>query len=73
MTWWDEALCAQVGGDFWQPGKGGNPKIAKQICAECRVREACLEYALADDVAGIYGGTSRHERRQMQRRRRDVA
>ena len=67
--WWrDSALCAQVGGDLWFPEKGGPSGAAKQICAVCPVREACLEYALENDItAGIWGNTTPLERRTLKR------
>jgi len=39
---------------------------AKQICAECPVRRACLEYALrVEEPFGIWGGLNEHERREL--------
>lgn len=65
MSWWVDALCAEVGGDFWHPEKGGSTKAAKAICADCPVIAGCLEYALANNVDGIWGGTSERERRAL--------
>ena len=44
---------------------------AKKICAECPVREACLEYAINNDIrVGVFGGMSRKQRRiELQRNR----
>lgn len=36
---------------------------AKEICAPCPFAEACLSYALAHDVKGIWAGTSTGSRR----------
>jgi len=39
---------------------------AKAICAECRVRTDCLEYALTiREPHGIWGGLNEHERREL--------
>ncbi len=39
---------------------------AKSICAECRVRAECLEYALTiREPHGIWGGLNEHERREL--------
>jgi WhiB family redox-sensing transcriptional regulator len=39
---------------------------AKAVCAGCPVREACLEFALANDERwGVWGGTSERQRRAM--------
>jgi WhiB family transcriptional regulator, redox-sensing transcriptional regulator len=37
---------------------------AKGVCAGCRIREQCLEYAIESRQAyGVWGGTSEYERR----------
>ena len=47
---------------------------AKAVCAECPVREACLEHALTHrERLGVWGGLSQRERRRVLRRRRRVA
>ncbi len=39
---------------------------AKAICASCRVRAECLDYALRiRDPHGIWGGLNEHERRAL--------
>ncbi len=46
----------------------------KAICAECPVRQACLEYALANrEREGIWGGATERERRRLVRQRRKSA
>ncbi|HJR18350.1 MAG TPA: WhiB family transcriptional regulator, partial [Actinomycetota bacterium] len=41
---------------------------AKRICAQCAVRDECLDYALANDERfGIWGGLSERERRRVKR------
>ncbi|MCL4442947.1 MAG: WhiB family transcriptional regulator [Actinobacteria bacterium] len=47
---------------------------AKSVCEQCPVREACLEYALANrERYGIWGGASERERRRIIRQRRKSA
>lgn len=42
---------------------------AKAICAGCRVRQVCLDFACMHDVAhGIWGGTTPEDRQQIRRR-----
>lgn len=66
--WQDDALCAQVGDDFWFPDKGGSTREAKGVCGRCPVRAECLEYALANDERfGVWGGMSERERRRLRR------
>jgi WhiB family redox-sensing transcriptional regulator len=68
LPWQQEALCAYVDPDVFFPEKGGSSREAKRICAECNVREECLEYALANDERfGIWGGLSERERRRLKR------
>lgn len=69
MSWRDRALCAEVGGEFWFPEKGGSTKAAKRICAACPVARQCLEEALSMDTnpEGIWGGTSVEQRRVMRK------
>jgi WhiB family redox-sensing transcriptional regulator len=53
---------------------------AKAICCRCAVRGDCLEFAVRHDEVGVWGGTTRRERRRLvgarrleQRRFRPVA
>lgn len=74
-AWMSDALCAQVGGDFWYPPKGGTTmgeqsvsRLARFICARCTVRAACLAYALEhDEQEGIWGGLPPRARRRLSR------
>lgn len=57
------ALCAQLADpELFFPKKGESLDPALEVCAECPVRLACLEYAMANPVAGIWGGTSHKQR-----------
>ena len=46
-----------------------NADAARAICAGCACRAECLAYALADDLLGIWAGTTTRERREMRKRR----
>lgn len=52
---------------FFPPaGHGGGTffiERAKATCATCPSATACLQYALTHDVLGIWGGTTRPERK----------
>ncbi|MGV0801306.1 WhiB family transcriptional regulator, partial [Mycolicibacterium elephantis] len=55
--WQERALCAQTDPEAFFPEKGGSTREAKRICQGCEVKDACLEYALANDERfGIWGG-----------------
>ena len=68
-AWMKEALCAQVDiGDIFYPDKGGSATIAKNVCAQCPVRQVCLDYSLASNERfGVWGGLTARERREYQR------
>lgn len=42
---------------------------AKRICLGCPVQRECLEYAVDNGEAGVWGGTSERERRRIRRQR----
>jgi WhiB family redox-sensing transcriptional regulator len=50
--------------------KDAREAVAKRICATCRVRSECLDYALTNrETHGIWGGLNEMERRAVLRRR----
>ncbi|MDR2620836.1 MAG: WhiB family transcriptional regulator [Propionibacteriaceae bacterium] len=70
LAWQESALCAQTDPEAFFPEKGGSTREAKRVCAQCDVREQCLEYALLNDERfGIWGGLSERERRGVRRRK----
>ena len=70
--WYEAAVCAEIGGDFWYPEKGGDcGKDAKKICATCPVASQCLEWALDNgERFGVWGGMSEKDRRKLGSKRR---
>lgn len=55
---------------FFPEGPGGDSIVAKGVCATCRVKDQCLEYALANgERFGIWGGCSERERRRIVKER----
>ncbi len=75
-NWRDHAACRHEDPDLFFPiGTTGPAQVqseqAKAVCARCPVREQCLEWALgADQIIGIWGGTTELERRALRRRAR---
>lgn len=70
--WQADALCQEVPAEFF-PVKGDRAASdgAKRVCRLCRVQDECLEYALVyDEWAGVWGGLSERERREVKRARR---
>jgi WhiB family redox-sensing transcriptional regulator len=43
---------------------------AKSICCRCPVRGECLDFAVRHDEIGVWGGTTRRERRRLEGARR---
>ncbi|MFJ9643319.1 WhiB family transcriptional regulator [Streptomyces sp. NPDC004244] len=69
-AWYEVALCAQTGPEFFFPEPGSSLREAKRLCAACEGRAACLEYALANDERfGVWGGLSEAERHALRPRR----
>jgi WhiB family redox-sensing transcriptional regulator len=76
--WQARAACRLQDPELFYPASGttDSPEARKalQICADCPVREACLEDALARrERHGIWGGTSPEQRVAMLRARRNLA
>ena len=72
-SWRNESICRDTDPDLFFPiGTTGHALTqiarAKEVCSECPVSTACLEFALeTNQDSGIWGGTSEEERRVMRR------
>jgi len=66
--------CAQTDPDLFFPDNAGEAtkikSTIKMICGSCDFQTDCLEYALDNDVLGIWGGVLESERRRLRRYRR---
>jgi WhiB family transcriptional regulator, redox-sensing transcriptional regulator len=72
--WRKRAACRGIDPEVFFPASDEDAEEAKEICAVCPVREACLEYALAHrEREGVWGGCTERERRRMIRQRRKSA
>jgi WhiB family transcriptional regulator, redox-sensing transcriptional regulator len=68
VTWWESAACLDTPLDMWH---GRYTEAARRVCFACPVRNACLTYALDEDIRdGLYGGLDPDEREPMRRARR---
>jgi WhiB family redox-sensing transcriptional regulator len=70
--WMTEGLCTQTDPDLWFPGKGVNATVAKTICAACPVITQCGDAGL-HEIHGIWGGLTRHDRKNLLRRQARAA
>jgi len=69
--WMRQGRCKDMDPAIFFPNDGVGVQVAQRICAECAVRQECLEYALVNRVDhGVWGGASERERRRLLRQRR---
>lgn len=62
------SACLDTPAEMFFPERGGSVDEAKAVCSSCRIREACLEYAIANNEQfGIWGGHTERERRRIRR------
>ena len=79
-TWRKRAACKGIDVEIFYPDTEDpqmEPTVAapaKAVCAQCPVRQACLEHALVNrERQGIWGGMTERERRRIIRQRRKSA
>jgi len=73
-VWRELGACRGLDPEVFFPETDEEADEAKAICAECPVRVACLEHALARrEKVGVWGGTTERERRRIVRQRRRTA
>lgn len=74
IQWRQLGACRGLDPTIFYPDDEDDATEAKEVCAECGVRVACLEYALSvREKAGVWGGATERERRRMIRQRRRSA
>jgi hypothetical protein len=66
--------CSVSDPDIFFPEEGDpqlrqKNKAAKKVCEGCPYQMECLEYAIAEDEVGTWGGKTRSERLYMKRKR----
>ena len=71
QTWRQLAACRGLDPLTFYPATDDEAESAKVVCAQCPVREACLEHALTvREKDGVWGGCNERERRRILRQRR---
>ena len=74
LSWRQHAACRGIDPNIFYPVSDDEAEEAKGICAACPVRQACLEFALANrERDGVWGGATERERRRIVRQRRKTA
>lgn len=69
QPWMVDAACRQMPTSLFFKGRYESHAEIKAICAECPVREQCLEYGI-DEPYGMWGGMSAKQRRKLRVQRR---
>lgn len=72
LIWRELGRCKGADPEIFYPEDDEDPgDAAKAICANCPVREPCLEHAIVSrEKVGVWGGYTARERRRLVRRRR---
>lgn len=74
QRWMRDGNCRNFPAEAFCPSDGVGVDAARAICATCKVKEPCLEYALEQRIDhGVWGGCSERERRRILKRRRQEA
>ena len=65
--WMAYGACRGMDPAIFFPSASSTADAAREVCSECPAREPCLQYALEEDVEGVWAGTSKRQRRAMRR------
>ena len=65
--WMAQAACRGRGPSLFFPSRGEPNDEVRELCARCPAREPCLAFAVAENLEGVWAGTSKRERRAMRR------
>ncbi len=58
--------CRDVDAELFFPVSSGElPEEVRRACAACAFKSACLAYAMAHGLEGIWGGTTEVQRRRL--------
>lgn len=79
-SWMNDAACRHLDTNIFFPDTEiaeqaeQAAQAAQRVCATCRVRDACAEYALdRDELRGVWGGLTERDRRRIRRATWDTA
>lgn len=64
--WMALGSCRGMDPEFFFPTDGAGVVQARRVCAQCHVREQCLQFALEHRIDhGVWGGASERARRRL--------
>jgi len=62
---WEDANCLSTDPDlFFEPGLITS---AKAVCSDCPIRTQCADYALKNQLEGVWGGLSDADRKTIRK------
>lgn len=64
-----EGSCRGLDPELFFPGRGESTTEARAVCQTCPCLDACLEWAIANESFGVWGGTTERERRRIRKQR----
>ena len=67
IDWMDEATCRSADMSLFFSFDYDLIEQAKLLCADCPVKEDCLEIAIHRDEHGVWGGTTTDERKALRK------
>ena len=63
--WYYRAACQGMDTELFFPTADEPPTEALAVCADCPVRDRCLDYAVEHNLTdGVWGGRSAYQRKQ---------
>lgn len=69
--WVRHAACAGLNPELFHPTRQDPKRGAAAVCATCRVRNDCLDWAIAtNQTHGIWGGLTAEERDRLRLQRK---
>jgi len=72
-SWRDKAKCHGTNPELFFSVAKEDITAAKNFCADCPVKEACLDFAMTSHQEhGVWGGMSEKDRRNISRNRRHI-
>ncbi len=67
-AWMVDAACRGMPSSIFFIEPGGTPDAARAVCSGCPTRQPCLAYAVAQEIPGIWAGTTPRQRAAMRRK-----
>lgn len=70
LRWQLDAACEGMDRELFFDPTPQDETVLREVCADCPVRQTCLDYANEHRLLGFWGGTNEEERGMVSKRRR---